>query len=305
MQENSAGTGGEGQRSHVLGLWRHQTGRIFSSGYGPSRLWTRAAPPPIRFARRRLRKICRSLSFEHVVTSAFVLKRRIRDVIAPLPTRGVRKQKSHTSRNPTSQPVFDWLDVVSSRNPTSFRLVGFSSSRNPTSFLDWLDFHPREIQPVFFACLDFRPLVRRGVRPTENRWLAFVRPRLAGSFISARRDRLPDSHQPWLRRARPARVHVRVVPRATSATPPRATSATPPRPARAASAGGVRYVTSSAQKSASRRSSARLSTVALRIQRARSRAAVVSPRVARARASSSAALRASRTRPRAASWDTI
>ena len=104
----------------ILGLWRHQTGWIFSSGYGSSRLWTRAAPPPIRFARRRLQKICRSPSFEHVVPSAFVLKRRICDVIAPLPTRGVRKQKRHNSRNPTSQPVFDWLD-----------------------------FHPREIQPVF------------------------------------------------------------------------------------------------------------------------------------------------------------
>ena len=101
-------------------MWRHQTGWIFSSGYGPSRLWTRAAPPPIRFARRRLREICRSRSSKHVVPSACVLKRRIRDVIAPLPTRGVRKEKSHTSRNPTSQPVFDWLD-----------------------------FHPREIQPVF------------------------------------------------------------------------------------------------------------------------------------------------------------
>jgi hypothetical protein len=117
-------------------LWRHQTGWIFSSGYGSSRLWTRAAPPPIRFARRRLQKICRSPSFEHVVPSAFVLKRRICDVIAPLPTRGVRKQKRHNSRNPTSQPVFDWLDFQSSRNPTSFRLVGFSSARNPTSFRD-------------------------------------------------------------------------------------------------------------------------------------------------------------------------
>ena len=86
----------------ILGLWRHQTGWIFSSGYGSSRLWTRAAPPPIRFARRRLQKICRSPSFEHVVPSAFVLKRRICDVIAPLPTRGVRKQKRHNSRNPTS-----------------------------------------------------------------------------------------------------------------------------------------------------------------------------------------------------------
>jgi hypothetical protein len=144
-------------------LWRHQTGWIFSSGYGPIRLWTRAAPPLIRFARRRLRKICRSLCSEHVVPSAFVLKRRIRDVIAPLPTRGVRKEKSHTSRNPTSQPVFDWLDFQSTRNPTSFRLVGFSIAEKSNQFstgwifnrreiqpvFDWLDFHPREIQPVF------------------------------------------------------------------------------------------------------------------------------------------------------------
>ena len=112
-------------------MWRHQTGWIFSSGYGPIRLWTRAAPPPIRFARRRLRESCRSLSFVHVVLSEFVPKRRIRHVIAPLPTRGVLKEKCHTSRNPTSQPV---LGLVGSRNPTSFRLVGFSSSRNPTSF---------------------------------------------------------------------------------------------------------------------------------------------------------------------------
>jgi hypothetical protein len=118
----------------VLGLWRHQTGWIFSSGYGPIRLWTRAAPPLIRFARRRLRKICRSLCSEHVVPSAFVLKRRIRDVIAPLPTRGVRKEKSHTSRNPTSQPVFDWLDFQSPRNPTSFRLVGFSIVEKSNQF---------------------------------------------------------------------------------------------------------------------------------------------------------------------------
>jgi hypothetical protein len=51
-----------------LGLWRHQTGRIFFTRLWAHRLWTRAAPPPIRFARRRLREICRSSSFEHVVT---------------------------------------------------------------------------------------------------------------------------------------------------------------------------------------------------------------------------------------------
>ena len=104
-------------------MWRHQTGRIFSSGYGPIRLWTRAAPPPIRFARRRLREICRSPSFEHVVPSACVLKRRIRDVIAPLPTGGVRKQKRHNSKNPTSRLVgFSVLEksYQFSRNPTSF-----------------------------------------------------------------------------------------------------------------------------------------------------------------------------------------
>ena len=46
------------------------------------RLFRPAAPPPLRFARRRLRQICRSLGFEHVVPSALVLKRRIHDVTA-------------------------------------------------------------------------------------------------------------------------------------------------------------------------------------------------------------------------------
>ena len=110
-------------------MWRHQTGWIFSSGYGPIRLWTRAAPPLIRFARRRLREICRSLSHEHVVPSVFVLERRIRDVIAPLPTKGVRNKK-YTTRE--IHPV-DWVDFPISRNPPSFRLGGFSSSRNPPS----------------------------------------------------------------------------------------------------------------------------------------------------------------------------
>ena len=122
------------------GLWRHQTGRIFSSGYGLIRLWTRAAPPPIRFARRRLRKICRSPSFEHVVPSAFVLKRRIRDVIAPLPTRGVRKQKRHHSRNPTSRLVgFSVLEksYQFSRNPTSFSTGRIFRLEKSYQFLDW------------------------------------------------------------------------------------------------------------------------------------------------------------------------
>ena len=161
-------------------LWRHQTGWIFSSGYGPIRLWTRAAPPLIRFARRRLRKICRSLCSEHVVPSAFVLKRRIRDVIAPLPTKGVRKEKSHTSRNPPSrlggfsnlekstQFSTGWIFRPREIHPV-FRLGGFSSSRNPPSFrLRWIFIHP------VFDWVDLHPPAASD-RPKIGGWLSFVR----------------------------------------------------------------------------------------------------------------------------------
>ena len=126
------------------GLWRHQTGRIFSPGYGPSRLWTRAAPPPLRFARRRKRDICRSSSFEHVTCRTVCVcpqtsyPRRYR----ASSDKGCPKQKKKNSKNPISLPVV--------------RLVGFSFleksyqfSRNPTSRTTGRIFLPPEILPVF------------------------------------------------------------------------------------------------------------------------------------------------------------
>jgi hypothetical protein len=152
------------------GLWRHQTGWIFFQGYGPIRLWTRAAPPLIRFARRRLREICRSLSLEHVVTSAFVLKRRIRDVIAPLPTKGVRKEKSHTSRNPPSRlGGFSNLEKSTQFSTGGPENHQFRTSRNPPSFrLRWIFIHP------VFDWVDLHPPAASD-RPKIGGWLSFVR----------------------------------------------------------------------------------------------------------------------------------
>ena len=94
--------------------------------------------------------------------------------------KGCPKQKKKNSKNPTSQPVFDWLDVVSSRNPTSF----FEKSNQFST--GWI-FVLEKSNQFFSAGWIF--VLSSGAasdRPKIGRWLSFVRARRVIYFRTAR-----------------------------------------------------------------------------------------------------------------------